>query len=339
MLYRYVLLIVAISALSLPFYSDAHVVAKREPGFGSWVSSKFGSSSSGSSRSWWGGSSSSGKTSSPKPPKHVDTVKSSPPTKGSTSSGKDAGSKPPSYAEAVSSKPQGKDKSSSAPPPSYAEAVSSKPKGKGKSSSPLPPSYGDSMKSNPGAYRSGTFNGGSPTPFTSGSRSPSIGPPLLLGMLAGGLLGHEMSSLHHSQQSHNTNPGSDHAENGGSNLAAGPNHNSTATTSEAQYFMYNSTLGVPIKYTNTTTNLTENNPGVCICIKDLQCGCGPLNTTVVNEMPASIKSTSVVNGTRLLIINGTLGEANFEASSAIANNPLSIPAVLLIGISSLLVAF
>lgn len=56
----------------------------------------------------------------------------------------------------------------------------------------------------------------------------------------------------------------------------------------------------------------------------MECGCGPLNATIMASMPLNLSTTAIVNGTRYLLVNGTLANGTYEAvsSSAAASQSL-----------------
>lgn len=163
-------------------------------------------------------------------------------------------------------------------------------------------------------YRKGRFNGGSPIPFVSGTPSPAVGPGFLLGPKAGkhrpifipgfGLI--HSDKLDSSQRK---------AKNG-------------------TYFLYNSTMGVPIIYKRGSKH--ETNPAVCLCRALLECGCGPLNTTIVNAMPKFLKWTVEKEKKKLLIIDGTLANGTLRVVSSSGIASFGSTSLVLSGLASLL---
>ena len=147
-------------------------------------------------------------------------------------------------------------------------------------------------------YRSGTYNGGAVSSYRGGVPYAGLGVPLLIGGSLGAAAWYY--PLYNGY---------------GYGQGRPPNTN---------YYVYNSSLGVPVTYTNTTTNGTESNPVICLCQDGTECGCGPVNSTVIEQTPQSLLLTAPLNGTTTLVINGTL---------ATSSSTRLYPSVLLIALT------
>ena len=86
----------------------------------------------------------------------------------------------------------------------------------------------------------------------------------------------------------------------------------------------------PVTYRNQTTNETVTNPAVCACSQDLDCGCGEINGTVVDNMPADASQALQINGTTYLVVNGTL--ASDDVASAATISVKAQPVVALVAL-------
>lgn len=153
-------------------------------------------------------------------------------------------------------------------------------------------STSSSLRTNSNYYRNGVYNGGASTAYRSGARSVALGAGLGVGA---GLWFRPYGYW----------PGS-------------------------YWYLYNNPS--PVTYRNQTTNATVTNPAVCACVSDLDCGCGPLNGTVVDNMPADASQQLDINGTTYLVVNGTLASDDVTSGAPISvkTTPLSCLVVLVL---------
>lgn len=111
--------------------------------------------------------------------------------------------------------------------------------------------------------------------------------------------------------------------------------NSTKRVKAKTVYMYNSIKGLSLRYTNRTTNQMEEHPGICICQKDRFCGCGLLDTTIMDLMAVPRTSTAMLNGTKVFVVDGNLQGRFYE----LTRKDIIIIVVVLVGAGLLVVLF